>query len=84
MNGISVVIVCYKSELELRGLIESIFFHADVPLHQLQIIVIDNYGNGLERVITDDLSKQYEHTSLLPVVDAKISLLPFLVSLILL
>jgi len=60
MNGISVVIVCYKSELELRGLIESIFFHADVPLHQLQIIVIDNYGNGLERVITDDLSKQYE------------------------
>ncbi len=59
MDGISIVIVCYKSELELRSLIESIFFYADLPLHQLQIIVVDNYGDGREKVITEDLSKQY-------------------------
>jgi len=59
MDGITIVIVCYKSELELRSLIDSIFFHADLPLHQLQIIVVDNFGDGREKDITADLSKQY-------------------------
>lgn len=60
MEGISIVIVCYKSELDLEGLVDSVFVHTDVSQQCLQIVVVDNYGDGDEQGITDRLSQKYD------------------------
>ncbi|WP_256377978.1 glycosyltransferase [Paraferrimonas sp. SM1919] len=60
MNGISFLIVCYKSEMELGSLVESILYYLDVPKDYIEIIVIDNYGKGREREIVNRLRVDYD------------------------
>ena len=60
MNAISIVIVCYKSEKNLTGVVDSIFNHADIAESLLQIIVVDNWGGGEEEKITSVLAEKYD------------------------
>jgi GT2 family glycosyltransferase len=59
-QGISFVILCYKSELDLASLVMSIYEHADIPHKSLEIIVVDNWGGGEEEKITAALAKKYD------------------------
>ncbi|QBY03129.1 glycosyltransferase [Thalassotalea sp. HSM 43] len=60
MSGISVIIVCYKSELELRSIVESILFYNDISLSKLEFIVVDNYGLGKEQHIVKSIKIDHE------------------------
>ena len=59
-QGISFVILCYKSELDLASLVASIFKHADISHELLEIIVVDNWGGGEEEKITSALAEKYD------------------------
>ncbi|MDA9622033.1 glycosyltransferase [Gammaproteobacteria bacterium] len=60
MHGISFVIVCYKSQLDLPSLVASIFQHTDIPHELIEIIIVDNWGAGEEQRITNEMSKNYD------------------------
>ena len=58
-QGISFVIVCYKSQLDLASLVTSIIKCADISHELLEIIVVDNWGKGDEQKIVNTLAEKY-------------------------
>ena len=59
MKGISIIIVCYKSEEHIMSLVESFMQHSDIDENLLQFIIVDNWGLGREKKIVNSLSKKY-------------------------
>lgn len=58
--GISFVIVCYKSQLDLPNIVSSILQYSDIPHKLLEIIIVDNWGAGDEERITSEMAKNYD------------------------
>ena len=58
-QGISFIIVCYKSQLDLASLVTSIIKCADISHELLEIIVVDNWGKGDEQKIVNTLAEKY-------------------------
>lgn len=59
-QGISFVILCYKSEFHLSSLVSSILQQSNIPHENLEIIVVDNWGAGEEEKITFKLAEKYD------------------------
>jgi GT2 family glycosyltransferase len=59
MKGISIIIVCYKSEEHIQHLIESFIQFSDIAKNLLQFIIVDNWGFGKEDKIVRSLSQKY-------------------------
>lgn len=58
MKKLSIIIVTYNSEKDIYDCIDSIMTHSDIPLSELELIVVDNNSNDVNTMFAK-LHEQY-------------------------
>ena len=48
MKKVSIIIVTYNSEKDIYDCVTSIMEHADIPLQEIELVVVDNNSTGCD------------------------------------